>query len=81
MCSARKYPYSPSQRAIGNSEGVGGLKSQEKESMKLNWNSQRGGLRSGGGGGEEFESENPPWGRVGFGYFLEQHNEMLLLNI
>ena len=59
---------------IGNSEGVGGEGSQRpkffKESMKLNWNFQRGGVG--------VTVRNHPRGR--YGYFLEPHNSALKIS-
>ena len=54
------------RRVIGNSENGGGgggvlLPKILKESMKLNWNFQR---------GVGVQTKNPPWGE--YGYFLEQ---------
>ena len=70
LCGSRKYPY-PTQggsleRVIGNSEKRGGgglLPNILKESMKLNWNFQR---------GVGVQTKNPLWGE--YGKFLEQHN-------
>ena len=41
-----------------------------RESMKLNWNFQR-------GGGREGQTENHPWGR--YGYFIEPYNLVHIL--
>ena len=55
-------------KVIGNSEGEGGSKT-----MKLNWKFQ--GWREGGGGGGG--GVQPKTFCGGYGYFLEQHNEIL----
>ena len=56
----------PPWKVIGNSEGKGCLQAKvlKKESMKQNWNIQR--------GGGNVQIKKPSMG--GYRYFLEQHN-------
>ena len=73
MCGSRKYPYSPHRRDPGREDGGSQRPKNLKQCMKLNWNFRRGGgvigqIPSVGGGGGG-----------GYGYFLEPHNELLLL--
>ena len=67
----------PTPRKVnGSSEGLGGLKSENfkrKVYIGLDWNFQRG-----GGGGGVFKPKNLPL--EGYGYFLEQHNLIIVTN-
>ena len=67
MCSSRKYPYPPDGRSLKIPRG-GGSQTPKclKESMGLNWNFWRGG-----------GSQTKTLPGEGYGYFMEQHNQLL----
>ena len=73
LCGSRKYPYPPQGGSleIPRRGGGGGLLPKIlKESMKLNWNFQR---------GVGVQTKNPPWGE--YEKFLEQHNIFIFFSI
>ena len=63
LCGSRKYPYPPQGGSLEIPRRGGLLPKILKESMKLNWNFQR---------GVGVQTKNPPWGQ--YGKFLEQQN-------
>ena len=61
MCSSRKYPILPPQKALEFPGGVGGFLGPNnlKKCMMLNWNFQWDG---GGGGSLGLRKKSLPWG-------------------